>query len=83
MRDRVRDAALALFRTEQAADAWLTLRCERLGAVPLELVDEGRGEEVIQLLQQIASEVGPPDTDPWAGLRRLLGPLGGRPPPRR
>ena len=66
--DRVRAAATHLFRTQQAANAFLESRCPALGGVPLKLVKEGRTEEVLAFIEKLEKDAPAPPTS----LDRLL-----------
>lgn len=54
--DQVRAAALRLFRTEKAAEAFLEIKAPALGGAPLELVRAGRGGEVLAFLDKLERE---------------------------
>ncbi len=56
----VRAAAAKVFRSPQAADAFLRLANPTLGGVPLTLVQQGRGDEVLAFLERLAIEAPPP-----------------------
>lgn len=58
--EAIRAAALKVFTSRQAADAFLRLDSPKLGGVPLELVEAGRGDEVLAFLEQLAQEAPPP-----------------------
>jgi hypothetical protein len=78
--EQARAAAAKLFRTDQAANAFLSVPNPKLGGVPLKLIEEGRGDEVVAFLEKLA-EVAPA---PPSGLNQLfrgwLGPFGGGKP---
>lgn len=72
--DEIRAAARKVFTSEQAAEAFLRLDSPVLGGVPLELVEAGRGHEVLAFLARLAREAPPPPL-------RIFGiPLGSRKP---
>lgn len=58
--DVIRAAARKVFTSPQAADAFLNLESPVLGGVPLELVEAGRGDEVLAFLERLAREAPPP-----------------------
>ncbi len=58
--DAVRAAAMRLFRTKQAADAFLTLPCPALGGSPMALLDAGREKEVLAFLDKLEREAPAP-----------------------
>ncbi len=58
--DEIRAAAARVFRGKQAAEAFLTLRSPVLGGVPVELVEAGRGDEVLRFLERLAENAPPP-----------------------
>jgi hypothetical protein len=55
----VRRAAVAVFRTPQAADAWLTLRSRHLGVTPLACTRAGHGDLVLAILRLVARNEAP------------------------
>jgi hypothetical protein len=57
--EQIRAAALKVFTSRQAADAFLELESPALGGVPLELVRAGRGDEVLAFLDRLAREAPP------------------------
>lgn len=58
--EAIRAAALKVFTSPQAADAFLRLESPALGGVPLELARSGRGDEVLAFLERLAREAPPP-----------------------
>jgi hypothetical protein len=75
--EEVRAAAAKVFRTEQAARAFLSVPSPKLGGTPLKLTQEGRGDEVVAFLKKLA-EVAPPSPSGFDNLLRgWLGPFGG------
>jgi hypothetical protein len=57
----VREAARKVFRQWQAVDAFVELRTPKLGGrTPRELVEEGRGSEVLEFIEQLAREAPAP-----------------------
>lgn len=58
--EQIRAAALRIFRGPQAAEAFLKLHSPVLGGVPLELVEAGRGDEVLRFLDRLALQAPPP-----------------------
>ncbi len=58
--DEIRAAAARVFRGDQAARAFLELRSPALGGVPAELVQAGRGDEVLRFLERLAEDAPPP-----------------------
>ncbi len=76
--EQIRAAAMRVFRTRQAADAFLTLPCPALGAVPNELVKSGREGEVLAFLERLEHDA-PAETPTIARLfSGWLGRFGGR-----
>lgn len=70
--------AMRIFRTRQAADAFLTLPCPALGGTPTELVRSGRENEVLAFLDKLEREA-PAETPTMARLfSGWLGRFGGR-----
>ncbi len=57
--DEVRAAAVRVFRTRQAVDAFLTLPCPALGGKPEKLVEAGRENEVLAFLDRLEREAPP------------------------
>ncbi len=57
--DEIRTAARKVFTSAQAADAFLRLDSPTLGGVPMELVEAGRGGEVLAFLERLAQEAPP------------------------
>jgi hypothetical protein len=53
-------AAMRVFRTRQAAMAFLTLPCPALGAVPSQLAQSGREDEVLAFLDRLEREAPAP-----------------------
>ena len=53
-------AALRIFRTPQAADAFLELPLHDLGATPYELIQSGRGDEVLAYLTELERDAPAP-----------------------
>ncbi len=73
--DRVHAAAVRIFRTHQAAEAFLNLHCPELGgATPLALMRDGRAEEVLTFLERLEREAPAPKTGVFGSW---LGRLGG------
>ena len=60
--DQIRAAAARVFRGPQAAEAFLGLRSPALGGTPKELVEAGRGDEVLRFLEKLAHDAPPPPT---------------------
>ncbi len=58
--DEIRAAAERLFRGPQGARAFLEMRSPVLGGSPAELVEAGRGEEVLRFLEKLLREAPPP-----------------------
>ena len=56
----VRAAAARIFRGPQATEAFLRLHSPALGGVPVDLVEAGRGDEVLRFLERLAIEAPPP-----------------------
>lgn len=53
--DEVREAARKVFRQRQAVDAFVELRTPKLGGkTPRELVEAGRGDEVLAFVDELA-----------------------------
>jgi hypothetical protein len=76
--DQIRAAAMRVFRTRQAADAFLTLPCPALGGAPNDLVKSGRDGEVLSFLDKLEHEA-PPEAPTMARLfSGWLGRFGGR-----
>jgi hypothetical protein len=76
--EEIRAAAMRVFRTKQAASAFLTLPCPALGASPEELVRSGRENEVLAFLDRLEREA-PAETPTMARLfSGWLGRFGGR-----
>lgn len=77
-KEEVRAAAAKIFRTDQAARAFLSVPNPKLGGIPLKLTEDGRGDEVVAFLEKLA-EIAPA---PPSGLDQLfrgwLGPFAGR-----
>jgi hypothetical protein len=74
----VRSAVSKVFRTNQAADAFLSLPCPALGGVPTQLVAQGRGDEVLAFVEKLA-EIAPAPPSGLGGLfQGWLGPFAGR-----
>lgn len=69
--EQVREAARRVFPNRKAADGFLRLRTPKLGGQsPLELVEAGRGDEVLEFLAELervapATNKGP--FDGWLG----------------
>jgi hypothetical protein len=59
-RDELRAAAARIFRSDQAAEAFLSLHCPALGGVPAKLAEAGRGAEVLRFLETLARDAPPP-----------------------
>jgi hypothetical protein len=76
--DEVREAATRLFRTRQAADGFLALRCPALGDTPLELVRQGRGAEVLAFIENLEKVAPAPERTLGRMFSGWLGPFGGR-----
>jgi len=76
--DQIRASALRLFRTRQAADAFLTIPCRPLGASPLELLKAGRGAEVLSFLANLEEEAPAPPATLDRIFAGWLGRFGGR-----
>jgi hypothetical protein len=55
----VRRAARDVFRTEQAANAWLTVRSRHLGTTPLACTVAGHGDLVLAILRLVARNEEP------------------------
>ncbi len=59
--DEVREAARKVFRQPQAVQAFLELRSPKLGGMtPRQLVEAGRGEEVLAFVAQLEREAPAP-----------------------
>jgi uncharacterized protein (DUF2384 family) len=79
MVDDVKAAARRIFRTEQAAGAFLSARSPLLGgSTPLELLEAGRGDEVVALLARLQAEAPAPEGGMNALFRGWLGGWGTR-----
>jgi hypothetical protein len=50
---------VAVFRTQQAADAWMTLRSRHLGTTPLACTRAGHGDLVLAMLRLVARNEEP------------------------
>ena len=61
----VLEAALAVFRTEQGARAFLEMKNAQLGGVPVRLVEEGRGDEVVAYLAALREQAPPAEGGYW------------------
>ena len=57
--ESVREAAIDVFRTDQAAEAWLTLRSRHLGTTPLACAVDGHGDLVLAILRLVARDEEP------------------------
>ncbi len=75
--DDVRAAASKIFRTPQAANAFLSVPNPKLGGTPLKLTEEGRGDEVVAFLEKLAEVAPAPPSGLDALFRGWLGPFGG------
>jgi hypothetical protein len=71
-------AALKVFRTDQAAEAFLGVNNARLGGVPLRMVEEGRGDEVVAFLEALRKEAPPAEGSFWEVVSQQWAGLGGR-----
>lgn len=59
--EEIREAAAKVFRQRQAVNAFLELKCPKLGnKSPVELVLAGRGEEVLAFVEQLARDAPAP-----------------------
>ncbi len=76
--DEIRAAAMRVFRTRQAADAFLTLPCPALGAAPAALVKSGRENEVLAFLDKLEREAPPEPSSMARIFSGWLGRFGGR-----
>jgi hypothetical protein len=61
----VLEAAVQVFRTEQGAKAFLGMKNAQLGGVPLRLVEEGRGDEVVAYLTALREQAPPAQGSYW------------------
>lgn len=57
--ESVRRAAIDVFRTRQAAEAWLTARSRHLGKSPLACAREGHADLVLAMLRLVARNEAP------------------------
>lgn len=64
---------MRVFRTRQAANAFLSLPCPALGGAPLDLVRSGREHEVLAFLDKLEREAPP---EPSSMARMFSGWLG-------
>jgi hypothetical protein len=69
---------MRVFRTKQAADAFLTLPCPALGASPSELVESGRENEVLAFLDKLENEAPAPPSGLDGIFSKWLGRFGKR-----
>ena len=77
--DEVRLAARRIFRTDQAANAFLGAKSRLLGgSTPLELLRAGRGDEVVALLAKLQAEAPAPEGGMNGLFRGWLGSWGTR-----
>lgn len=72
----VEDAASKVFRTRQAVRAFLTVPCPALGGVPMKLVTQGRGDEVVAFLEKLAVTAPPPPSGLQGLFQGWLGQFG-------
>ncbi len=63
--DDVRARATHLFRTEQGAEAFLSLPCAALHGVPAELARHGRADEVLAYLLRLEAAAPPEALESW------------------
>jgi len=57
------EAAMRVFRTRQAAHAFMTVPCPALGGAPKQLVESGREDEVLAFLAKLEHDApAPPAT---------------------
>ena len=75
--EAIREAALRVFRTRQAANAFMTLPCTALGGTPEELVRSGREDEVLVFLDRLEREAPPAPTSMARLFSGWLGRFGG------
>lgn len=76
--DEVRAAARRIFRSQQAADAFLRLPSSRLGgAAPVDLVRDGRAAEVLKFLEYLEREAPAPPSGIQGAFSSWLGRFGG------
>jgi len=75
--EQVREAAAKIFRTDQAAKAFLSVPNPKLGGVPMKLVEEGRGDEVVAFLEKLAEVAPAPPRGLDSLFRGWLGPFAG------
>jgi Protein of unknown function (DUF2384) len=69
--DEAMEAALRVFGSEQAARAFLKTSIPILGGgVPLQMIKEGRGAEVLALLERLLRETPPPSLDYWGKISK-------------
>jgi hypothetical protein len=76
--DQIRTAALRVFRTRQAVDAFLALPCPALGGTPEALAKSGRGNEVLAFLDKLEHEAPPLPSGLGGLFAGWLGRFGGR-----
>lgn len=69
---------MRVFRTKQAANAFMTLPCPALGGSPEKLIDEGREIEVLQFLDRLEREAPPEPNSMVRLFSGWLGRFGGR-----
>ena len=76
--DEVRAVARRIFRSQQAADAFLRLPSPRLGgAAPVDLVRDGRADEVLKFLENLEREAPAPPPGLQGLFSSWLGRFGG------
>jgi hypothetical protein len=76
--DEIREAAMRVFRTPQAAKAFLTVPCPALGGTPAELIRSGRENEVLAFLDKLEREAPPEPSSMAKIFSGWLGRFGGR-----
>jgi uncharacterized protein (DUF2384 family) len=70
---QILEAAIRVFRTRQAAKAFLEVPSPKLGGSPAELIESGREDEVLALLDQLEREA---PAEPSSMARLFSGWLG-------
>ena len=77
--EQIHAAARKVFRTDQGAKAFLNVPCPALGGqTAKQMIAQGRGDEVLTLLEKLAVEAPPPSGSLADMFRGWLGPFGGR-----
>jgi hypothetical protein len=75
----VEAAAGKVFRTRQAVHAFLTVPCPALGGDrPMQLVEQGRGDEVVAFLEKLAVTAPPPPSGLQGVFQGWLGRFAGK-----